>query len=112
MSDRLPMPSALPAEIAEWRSDQPYSALDARTEALLEHGLRLRVERCLTDPYFWADAINDDGAVHNGLPDILARCMANIDRACSGDPIGRDAITTSLSQLQNLARPEAEEYPE
>lgn len=106
------VPSAVPAELAELRSDPPFSALDERTEALLEHTLRKHGDVTLTNPYFWSDALADDKNIRNELPDILARCMANIDRACRGEQIARDAITTALSQLQSLARPEAEEYPE
>lgn len=104
--------SAAPADVAERISDEPLSTLDARTEALLERELRLRVERCLTDPYFWADSLRANGEIRNALPDILARCMANLDLACGGEQIARDAITTALAQLQRIARPEAEEYPE
>ena len=104
--------SAVPADVAERISDEPYSTLDARTEELMVRKLKAHVERCLTDPYFWADSIRDDKGIRNNLPDILARCMANLDRACDGEQIGRDAITTALSQLQEAARREAEEYPE
>lgn len=35
--------------------------------------------------------------------DILARCLSNIDRACEGEKIALDAITTAISQYQSRA---------
>jgi len=86
--------------------------MQAQAEALLERETRERGERALLDPAFWADSLDDDKAIRADAPDAIARCMANLDRACRGEQIAIDAITTALSQLRRSARNEAEEYPE
>ena len=37
----------------------------------------------------------------------LARCMANLDRACKGELIALNAITTALSNLHTVAKARA-----
>jgi len=111
--ERKTIPSAIPADVAERISDVGKAGpLEIVTEAMLVAEQAKFVDRCLTDPYFWADAIVGDGEVRNLLPDILARVMANLDRTCDGESIGRDAITTALSQLQRAGRRDAESDPD
>lgn len=100
---RLAMPSSLPADYAEAASD----IMDWPTPAE-QYAQSVEIDRKAEDlirSEAWRDqvlcGINE---ATNMLPGALARAMSNLDNACSGDSIGRDAVTTALSQVQSAAR--------
>lgn len=65
-------------------------------------------ERNVKDADWWADKL---GSMDLGkdVASALARCMTNLDAACNGEPISRDAVLTALSVLQKQARLDAKD---
>lgn len=77
-----------------------YEAEQDRLERLHDAADRLANYTAETD-------VNDEKVVHELLFDYemdpsacLARCFANLDAACNGEQIGRDAIMTALHNLR------------
>ncbi len=103
MNDRLTMPSSLPADFAEAASD----ILDWPTPAE-QHRHSLEVDRkadeLICSEAWWDSTLCGINEATNALPAALARVMANLDRACKGESIGRDAVLTAASQVQRAAR--------
>ena len=62
-----------------------------------------KAKALLCSASWWDETLCGVNAIERVLPEALARIMSNLDNACSGDPIGRDAITTALSQVQRTA---------
>ena len=64
------------------------------------------VERLIKDADWWNIELE-------GLPfsrsvaDCIARCMQNLDAACAGDRLSRDALLMALANLQRVARANA-----
>lgn len=88
------------------QTDYEYDRLRQEQDDDAAEALRAQAERDIRDPDWWKDklggvSIADDAA------NVLARCMTNLDDACRGCPISREAITTALSNLQSLARADA-----
>jgi len=71
-----------------------------------------KAEAMLASEEWWDIELCGINGITNMLPAALARVMANLDKACSGEQIGRDAITTALSQVQRVARQMAREQAE
>lgn len=69
-----------------------------------------QAERDIRDADWWKEKFGGL-SLGNDAASALARCMANLDAACRGCPISRDAITTALSHLQRLARADARDEP-
>ena len=103
MTARLTMPSAMSAETAERLSD----VLDWPTPAE-QYAQSVEVDRkadeLVRSEKWWDETLCGDNEAGRALPGALARIMSNLDSACSGDQIGRDAVTTALSQVQRVAR--------
>ena len=103
MTARLEMPSALPADYAEMASDV-MDYMTPAEEAERDAEVDRKVKELLCSEAWWDLVLCGISQTTNALPAILARVMANLDNACSGDQIGRDAVTTAMSQLQRLAK--------
>lgn len=68
--------------------------------------------RQIQDPDWWNSTLEGICPVTNAVPEALARCMQNLDAACTGDAIALNAITSALHVLQKQARAMAYETEE
>lgn len=100
--DRLRISGNVPAELAERISD-----VGAELTLADEVAIQAESERLVRDSDWWGRQLEGINALTNELPAVVARCMANLDSACAGSEIARDAITTALHNLQKLARKDA-----
>ena len=104
--------SALPAEVADRQYGRGDTFEAQSLQDLAEREAIERGKRALVDRTWWSEEMEKDGAVRDLVPGAIARCMANLDRACRGEQIGMDAILTALSNLRAEVRGEAEESEE
>lgn len=65
-------------------------------------------ERDLKNSDWWTERL---GELSIATAEALARCMTNLDAACNGCPISRDACLSALSGLQKAARADARDCP-
>ena len=101
MNSRLHMPGAMPSELAELLSDvdRGYTQaeeviLDKRSDELLQ----ARIDDVETFKDFASDAASQtaDEQIH--------RALMNLDKACDGDEISRNAVLSALTQVQKSYR--------
>ena len=108
MSDRRPMPGAMPAELAERMSDVDDHADLDELAALREAKEKAREDVQTSE--WWFDRLEGEASAWS-VSEAISRCMREIDAACKGDTIAMRAITTALSNLQASAIQDAEDYP-
>lgn len=101
--NRLPMPSAMPAELAERNSDRLNDALERDA---IEYEAREAANAAILTADYWNERLDGTDAAYS-VAQALARVMVNLDAACKGDEISRNAILTALSNLQREARADA-----
>ena len=93
--------------------DEDIPFLTAAEESEREAALDRRADELLRSEAWWDETLCGVNEIERVLPRALARIMANLDSACSGDSIARDAITTAMSRVQSaakgMARAEAEQ---
>ena len=82
----------------DWPSDVDQAALEEHCKAVAFENVQ--------DAAWWEVMTGEDD-VGAGAAACLARCMANLDRACLGELIALNAITTALSNLQAVAKARA-----
>lgn len=66
----------------------------------------LDAERDVRNSDWWTERLGDLSIAKDAAA-ALARAMTNLDAACNGCPISRDAVLTALSNLQKQARADA-----
>lgn len=84
-------------DLLDERADDAYD---------LERQREVDAERDVKDADWWAERLCDVSTVKATAAE-LARCMVNLDAACNGCPISRDACLSALSALQKSARLDA-----
>ena len=97
--DRLQMPGAMPADLAEVLSDAADFLTEADEKRIDKRADELMAEKIKdVESYkvFATDArsVTVDERVHLAL--------MNLDRACEGEEIGRDAILAAMHQVQKI----------
>lgn len=85
---------------ADFKADFDKYDTEAREQAELD----------LKNQDWWNGRLDGFNKVSRQVPETLARCMTNLDAACNGDEIARNAILTALSQLQKESRADAYDY--
>lgn len=109
MNDRAPMPSAMPAELAEILSDESSRYLDDLADRLDEENeaaAKANAPAYLGQREFWHDLFAEE--VPEFIDQPLADCMKLLPTACNGDPLALDAICTALAQIERQAVPLAQ----
>lgn len=76
------------------------------TEMQREVDAEAQAARDVKDSDWWAERLGDVSIASNAAT-AIAWCMANLDAACNGCPISRDAVLTALSNLQKQAKADA-----
>ena len=82
----------------DWLSDADQAALEEHCKSVAWENLR--------DAAWWECETGED-EIGAAVGSCLARCMVNLNNACSGDSISMTAITTALSNLQHVAKDRA-----
>ena len=95
-----------------FHGDEDWPEMTPAEEAERDAEVDRKVKELLCSEAWWDLTMCGDNEIFSALPACLARVMANLDNACSGDQIGRDAVTTALSQLQRVARDMAQKEVE
>lgn len=109
MNDRIQMPSALPAEVAERDSDRSSRYLDDladRLDAENQKAAETAAPLYIGQQEFWKDLFADE--VPEFIDHPLADCMKLLPTACNGDPLALDAICAALAQIERQAIPLAQ----
>lgn len=65
-------------------------------------------ERDVKNSDWWTERLGEPSIAKDAAA-ALARCMTNLDAACNGCPISRDACLSALSGLQKSARLDAKD---
>lgn len=79
----------------DWSSPKEQAYIEEQCKAIADENIQ--------DPVWWETAFDED-AIEREVANFLSRCMANLDRACKGELIALNAITTALSNLQQVAK--------
>lgn len=87
------------ADMTDERADDAYD---------LERQREVDAEREIKNSDWWAARLGD---LSIATAEALARCMTNLDAACNGCPISRDACLSALSGLQKAARADVRDCP-
>lgn len=109
MNDRIQMPSALPAEVAERDSDRSSRYLDDladKIDAENEQAAKDNAQTYLGQQDFWKALFADE--VPEFIDQPLADCMKHLDAACNGELDSVDAILRALHQIERQALPLAQ----
>lgn len=109
MNDRIQMPSALPAEVAESASDVYSAVLDDladKLDAENEQAARNLAPVYVGQAEFWHDLFAEE--VPEFIDQPLADCMNHLTAACGGSQSAIGAICTALSQIERQALPLAQ----
>lgn len=72
----------------------------------LDRQREVDAEREIKNSDWWAERLGELSIAKDAAV-ALARAMTNLDAACNGCPISRDAVLTALSNLQKQARADA-----
>ena len=102
--DRLMMPGAMPAELAERLSDVGREWTMAEAQEI-ERETEKRIAARLADPQFWADGLDGISETQRVARLLAGVTGATLDRACN-DPAGpaMNEILMALAKFQSDTR--------
>ena len=112
MTNSAPISSWVPAERAERDSDTSRGFHVERSlynaQEMADAQLDVAAADLLCSAEWWADYM-EGLASCEAIATCLARCYTELDRACRGQQVARDAVFTALHNLERDAKASARE---